>query len=122
VIEAVPFADVLPYAARAAREHVSVSDTRRTTWHAERLDGALLGFAGLLEARQAWRIKGVWVEPAARGMGIGNRLAHHLIRLAQDGCAPAIEAFAWNPAYYLAFGFVRYGTLPNGAVKLRRTL
>ena len=99
-----------------------MADSRNTTWWAEYADGRMLGFAGLMQASAAWRIKGVWVEPGARGQGIGDRLARHLIQQAEDGCAPMVEAFAWNPSYYLRLQFKRFGTLPNGAVKLRLIL
>jgi len=122
-IEPVAFAVVRPFAARAARDRVSVSDTRLTQWFTEQLDGVILGLAGMIQIGSASRrIKGVWVEPACRGLGTGDRLARHLIALAQAECAAMIETLAYNPAYYIALGFHRVGMMPNGAVRLRRLL
>jgi GNAT superfamily N-acetyltransferase len=86
----VPFAYVAPFARRAAREHVSVSDTGATRWFGARVDGAIVGFAGLLKFSTGYRIKGVWVEPAWRAKGIGDALATMLIAVAEYECAPAI--------------------------------
>jgi N-acetylglutamate synthase-like GNAT family acetyltransferase len=118
----VPFAVVQPLARRAARDRVSISNTRATRWFAAVQSGAIVGVAGLLKFSTGLRIKGVWVDPAWRGRGIGDALTARLIAAAEEECAPAIEAFAYRPDYYEARGFVRYGVLPNGAVKVRKRL
>lgn len=121
-ISEVPFAVVSGLAARAGREHVSISNTRATAWYAAMAQGRVVGVAGLLKFATGYRIKGVWVDPAWRGHGLGDALATKLIELAEYECAPAIEAFAWRPDYYEGRGFERCGALPNGAVKVRKRL
>lgn len=122
-IRAIDYADAQPFASRAAREHVSISPTRNTRWFAAIAQDQVVAVAGLLRMRgMAVRIKGVWVDPAARGHGLGAALVAHLIALAQDECAPAIEAYAHNGAFYQSLGFSRCGQLPNGAVRVRKTL
>jgi N-acetylglutamate synthase-like GNAT family acetyltransferase len=121
-IAEVPFAAVQPFASRASREHVSISNTRSTRWFAALAGGRIVGIAGLLKFATGLRVKGVWVDPDFRGKGIGNDLATRLIEVAEHECAPAIEAFAWRPDYYEGRGFERCGALPNGAIRVRKRL
>lgn len=117
------FDQVRPFAGRAARDHVSISDTRDTRWFAAVDEsGDVAGVAGLLRFRSQLRIKGVWVAPSARGHGLGNAFVQHFLAIAEDECAPSIEAFVANVAYYQGLGFKETGTLPNGAVKMMKVL
>lgn len=121
-IQEVPFQEVQPFARQAAREHVSISETRDTRWFVGVVQGDIAGVAGLLRFRSQLRIKGVWVSPHFRGRGLGNAFVQHFLAIAEDECAPLIEAFVANVAYYQSLGFKACGTLPNGAVKMRRVL
>lgn len=121
-IREVPFSEVQPYASRAAREHVSISDTRDTRWYMGVEKSDVAGVAGLFRFRSMLRIKGVWVAPNFRGRGLGDQFVKHLLAVAEDECAPLIEAYVWNAAYYHRLGFKVAGTLPNGAVKMRKVL
>lgn len=118
-IRQVDFATVRPFASRAAREHVSISDTRMTRWYVVKKGDEVVGVAGLLRVSAGYRIKGVYVIPNERGSGIGTALTEHLIEQCANDFA-MVEVFAYNPGYYEARGFKRYGQLPNGAVKLRK--
>jgi ribosomal protein S18 acetylase RimI-like enzyme len=125
------FRIVQPFAGRAAREHVSISETRDTRWFVGVLrdaprdvpgEYAIAGVAGLLKFRSQLRIKGVWVAPTFRGRGLGNAFVEHFLAIAEDECAPSIEAFVANVSYYQGLGFRQTSTLPNGAVKMMKVL
>ena len=119
-----PFERVQPFGSRAAREHVSISDTRDTRWFVglRQPAGEVVGVAGLLRFRSQLRIKGVWVDPAFRGRGLGNAFVQRFLAIADEECAPMIEAFVANTAYYQSLGFSQVGILPTGAVKMRKVL
>lgn len=122
-IREIGFEAAAPFAGRAAREHVSIGNTRDTRWFAG-FDEAetIAGVAGLLRLRSARRIKAVFVLPAYRARGLGAAFVDHLIAIADEECSPAIEAYVWNPAFYEGLGFVQTGKLPNGAVRVKKTL
>jgi N-acetylglutamate synthase-like GNAT family acetyltransferase len=118
----VSFADVLPFRGRAAAEHVSISDTRATRWFVLRKGKIIVAIAGLMKVGSGFRIKGVWVDPAVRGRGLGTHLTGALMEVAEQACASTIEALAYNPAFYEGRGFLRIGVQPNGAIRVRRVL
>lgn len=119
-VRQVEFAEVQPFASRAAREHVSISDTRGTRWFVVKKGDETVAVAGLLKAGAGYRIKGVYVTPGERGTGVGTALTEYLIAQCDNDFA-MVEVFAYNPTFYEARGFRRYGKLPNGAIKLRKT-
>lgn len=119
VIEQVTFDQVSNFAKKAAKERVSITDTKNTEWCQGILDGSVVAIAGLLKVADAYRIKGVYVEKEHRSKGIGEQITLYLMAQCDARCA-TIDVFAYNPAFYERHGFRRYGVLPNGAVKLRR--
>jgi len=122
LVEAVPFAEVRPYAGRAARDHVSLSDTRNTEWFVVREAGAIVGIAGLMACGSGYRLKGAWVDPAHRGRGFGAALTAARIELAERRCASFIETLSLHPAFFEARGFRANRANRNGAVRMRRIL
>ena len=118
MIQQVGHAKVWPWRSRAARERVDLKDTPTTRWF---MDGDL-ACAGLLSLASGVRIKGVYVDPAFRGQGIGTRLTEHLIDLATlEGCG-YVDAYAWNAKWYTERGFISIGKNAHGAQLLRKTL
>ncbi len=113
----VPYSYVYPYARFAAREHVSISDTKRTRWF--RLPRHE-GFCGLIETGQNVRVKGVFVHPEWRGRGFGTAMTEALIQIAQTGPYKAVEVLAYNPEWYEDHGFIRHNQLRNGAWRLTK--
>lgn len=101
----------------AARERVSLSDTRSTYWF--RTDDNS-GVCGAIEVAGRVRIKGVWVYPEWRGLGIGSAMTEALIKWIEQRYDCPIEVLAYNPAFYEARGFRRTGELANGAVRLEK--
>lgn len=122
MLERVVYADVAPFKSVAARDHVSISDTRDTFWFTYRFEGEVVGVCGLLRTALGGRIKGVWVKPVHRGKGHGARMTRDLIATAIDDLFfLRLEALAHNPGFYEGLGWERVGApMPNGAVKLAR--
>lgn len=119
----VEYADVSPFKSAAARDHVSVSDTRETFWFLYEDDaGALIGFCGLLRTPLGGRVKGVWVKPEFRGRGHGTAMTVALIQQATEELFfLRLEALAHNPKFYEGMGWQRLGNpMPNGAVRVAR--
>lgn len=119
----VDYGFVAPFKSAAARDHVSVSDTRETYWFKYELDiHTMLGFCGLMRTTLGGRIKGVWVRPELRGNGHGTAMTKALIEKAVDELFfLRLEALAHNPAFYEGMGWQRVGApLPNGAVRLAK--
>ena len=110
---------VRPFVSKAAKDHVSLKDSKDTFWYGVEESDELIGIAGLLKVKNGYRIKGVYIKPSLRGQGIGSTLTEFLINQCDSKFA-MIEAFAYNPSFYEKRGFKRYGQLPNGAVKLRK--
>lgn len=111
------FAEIRQFANRAAKDRVSISDTKKTTWFTILTDKDVIGIAGLmLLPNSAARIKGVWVKPDKRGYGIGTELTLHLVKLAKQNGVKRLEALAYNPTFYESHGWYKVGKpRPNGA-------
>ena len=106
----IEYAAVAPFKSAAARDQVSVSDTRETYWFLYKVDGELVGLCGLLRTTLGGRIKGVWVKPEHRGKGHGTSMTRELIRQAIDVLFfLRLEALAHNPAFYEELGWKRVG-------------
>jgi RimJ/RimL family protein N-acetyltransferase len=115
------FAEVRPFKSAAARDHVSVSQTRETSWFVYEQGGETIGICALMRTRLGGRIKGVWIDPRHRGRGHGSGMTAELIKCAIDELLlPRLEALAHNPAFYEAMGWKRGTVMPNGAVWLSR--
>src|ERR1041384_5917769 len=96
---------VKPYAGRAARDHVSVSDTRNTLWFTYGDNGSVAGICGLLLlANGSARVKGVWVEPQQRGRGTGTAMTEALIATAKQRGTTRLECCAYNATFYESNG------------------
>jgi len=99
----------------AAKEHVSISDTPDTCWF--RLDD--IGCAGLMcKPGQPARIKGVYIDPAFRGLGYGTMLTEFLMAEARRRGAERMDVYALNPAFYEARGWERVGQNAYGVAHL----
>lgn len=110
------YADVAKFKSAAARDHVSVSPTKKTRWF--KLPTGE-GFCGLIEVGAAVRIKGVYVHREYRGSGIGTKMTEELLTLAEREGKP-IEVLAYNAKFYEDRGFKKSKQLPNGAWRLAR--
>jgi len=119
LIRKVNFATVQRFAKQAAKEHVSITDTNNTIWFIGEINDEIVAIAGLIQVAYGMRIKGVYVLPEYRAKGYGNELTQYLFELCHNRCSN-IEVFAYNPNFYEHHGFKRFGSLPNGAIKLRR--
>jgi RimJ/RimL family protein N-acetyltransferase len=94
------YADVAPFRSAAARDHVSVSETRGTSWFLYEDGDELIGLCALMKLQAGARIKGVWVRPELRGKGHGRQMTLDLIKHAFDEMLlPRLEAYAHNPGF-----------------------
>ena len=119
-IEQVSYQEVAPFAGLAAKERTSISDTKATEWFVIRSSaGQIWAVAGLIKCSFGYRIKGVFVPKDLRGSGLGGKLTQFLFDKCDERCA-GIEVYAYNESFYIEHGFRKFGTLPNGAAKLRR--
>ena len=115
-VREVDYIEVRPWASRAARDHVDLADTPRTRWW--KVDD--VACAGLMLVGHGARVKGVYVDPAFRGQGIGTELTEYV--LAQCAGLDFIEAYAWNAPWYEARGFEVIGGNRHGAKRVRKIL
>lgn len=97
-------------------------DHAPTTLHVGVLDGrsSIVAVASLCEeprdddpARPAWRLRGMAVDPAVRGMGFGHVLVQVCVRHAEARGASLVWCTAREAAYrfYEKLGFVADGAL-----------
>lgn len=121
IIRLAPFALVRIFSAAGARERVSITDTPNTRWwtiHGPS-DGRLVGCLGLIAIAGRLRVKGVYIKPADRGHGIGSEATQAVVALAlAEG--KAVEAFALNPPWYHARGFLTVSHNAHGVALVRR--
>jgi len=121
-LKTVPFREVLPYQARATRDHISVRDAKDAVWfHYVNAAGEVLGICSLLPlGKESSRLKAIWIKPEHRGKGHGKAMVEHLMAFARKaGASERLEVIAYNPAFYEARGFKKVGNpRPNGAQRL----
>jgi ribosomal protein S18 acetylase RimI-like enzyme len=121
IMHVVPYAQILPFASKAAKDRVSAKDSKNTFWFMFDNNAAQPCFCGLMQVNKGYRIKGVWVHPSRRGSGIGQQMTNELIEFALNTLdATKIEVLAYNAKFYEAMGFKRYRVYPNGAQKLEK--
>ncbi len=114
------FADIQHFASRAAKERVSITDTRDTRWHAAYDEaGNIVGCGAVMFTRQTARLKAYFIEPSMRGSGLGSALVQKGIDTALDNPAiNTIEVFSVNPKFFLAKGFTRLKDIRDGVTHL----
>jgi GNAT superfamily N-acetyltransferase len=97
----------------------------RTGWDwstfslAQREDGRLCAAGRGMVNLGLVEIRGLWVEPALRGRGIGRRLLAAIeAEAVRRGCTrAALDSYSWQaPGFYERLGYRRFATLdyPNG--------
>lgn len=121
-IERVSFSSIAHLSSRAARDKVSLRDSRGTYWFRVLIDTDIAVVAGLMQVKSGYRIKGVWCDSKYRGRGYGKCLTDYLIEWCSNQLASHIEVYAYNASFYESRGFKAYGKLTNGATKLRKVL
>lgn len=75
------------------------------TWVYE-VDGAVVGFIGLLEMEQIWHIGGLFVRPDWHGQGVGRALVDHAAKLKGQLSVDVFVDNAIGRGFYKAYGFV----------------
>lgn len=121
------WADVEPFKAAAAKERVSATPSDACSWVIATVDDQVVGFVGVLrhgkDLRYA-RVKGVWLAPHARGVGIGQRMTDYAINwvTAEMPEVERLDVLAYNPGFYEARGWTPGKPRANGAVPLTLAL
>lgn len=119
-VRSVDHAEIQPWRTRAARDHVDLADTPETSWW-KVTDVACAGLMRVRrEGHRGGRIKGVYVDPAFRRLGLGTALTEYVIEQAINLGATYVEAYAWNSKWYLARGFEVVGRNRHGAAFVRK--
>lgn len=76
------------------------------------VDGRPVGMGGLLaEDSGGWSVVAMWVDPEARGLGIGRRVLEHVVAPVPAGAEVGLWVTDGNPARHLyeSAGFVGTG-------------
>jgi N-acetylglutamate synthase-like GNAT family acetyltransferase len=122
-IREVTFAEIAHLKRAAGADRVLLSGDQGRRWFAAFDDNARpVGTAALRFSKSGARICGVWVAPAWRGRGVGDSFTERLIAECR-GKVAAVDAFAFNPAYYTAKGFKIVGKQTSaGATRVRLQL
>jgi len=117
----VSHSQIQPFVSKAAKDHVSAKDSKNTLWFMFDGNTAQPCFCGLMRVHGGYRVKGVWVHPLRRSVGIGKQMTNELLDYAINVLnAQLIQVFAYKAEFYQAIGFKKYGTLPNGAQMLKK--
>lgn len=124
-VEQVPYELVKPLRSRAAKDGVSVKDSRDTQWFAAFHEGEIIGCAAVFDMGGRARLKAVWVDPAYRGQGVGLKLTEaRMAYIEDDLMSSRVELFTRaHGDFWLSRGFSETGqVLPNGARGYARNL
>ena len=106
MIRRIEFADVQPYASKAAKEGVSVKHTPTTLWFGIYHDDELQGFGGLILKGNKARVKGDFMFPENRGKGYGHELTEYRMDLCRRNARiTEMEAYSLHPHYYERIGW-----------------
>ena len=121
-VQFIQFKLIKGYASRAAKERVSVKDTPSTVWFGV-FDSELIGFGGVIIKGSKARVKSIFVLPEHRGKGYGSLLTDHMITAAQNlPQITTLEAYAVNPRYYEALGWISLQTAKGITVVQKKLL
>lgn len=98
---------IKPYISLMNKEHVSSANTLNTDWYfiCDDKTKQKVGVCALLYMKNKARIKSVYVLPAYRGMGYGNKAVDDMLSIAKSKTSK-VEVLAYNKDYYLSKGFV----------------
>lgn len=120
----VPFSSIQHFAAPAAKEHVTIKESKKIRWFVVVSEDGTVGCAGLFQVRPGVvRIKGIFIDPAYRCKGLGSVLTEHVISVAVTDKCSRIEANVYKSEWYEARGFVREAPqCLNGAIKIGKSL
>lgn len=118
-VEQVDYETAARLRSKAAKDGVSVKDSKNTQWFGL-FDGPdeIVGTGAVYDMGGRARLKGVWVDPRYRGEGHGLALTEARLRYIEDVLmASQVEVITRNHGdYWLSRGYRATGrVLPNGA-------
>ena len=114
-VEPLTWSDVRPLAARAARDHVSITQTKGDlSWFGVRLADQVIGCGGLLVLSPTrYRLRAGYVVPTFRSRGIGTAILDHRLSLVPQDAS--VDAWSFQPSHYTARGWTTGTTNRFGA-------
>ncbi len=118
-VEEVKYEDVQHLRSEAAKEGAAITDTRSTRWFAVADGGEVVAVAGLHVGGTFWRMKGDYVRPSHRGLGLYSKLIQKRLDICSDAFRGA-EVFTYHPPIFESRGFVDCGAVPSGARVMRK--
>lgn len=120
--EIVPFSRLAPYTSKAAKDRVSLKDSRNTVWFATfDLNGNLSACGGVYVMGHKARFKAIWTSPAFRSLGLGSALTDAMFRWAQDQINITLyEVYAYDAEFWQKRGFRLTGANSNGSKILHK--
>lgn len=106
----VDYEKIAPFKHLAAKERVSLAETRNTLWFHVLHEQEFTGVCGIYLTKLKCRLKAAWILPQARGLGCGGFMTHARLQVAKDMGYSNFEAFTVNPEYYehtLGFNIIK---------------
>jgi len=120
-VKHVSYKDIVKWRAAAAKEHVSLQESIGAHWFT--VDGVGCGAVAIsrIGPIARGRIKGIWLDPAFRGQGLGTEFTSWLIDWAWTQECKTLDVFAVNERFYLARGWQLVGRNAHGYAHLTIT-
>lgn len=114
-INKIEFDIVKPLSSKAIKDKVCLKDTKTTVWFGAYDEKNLCGVAGSILKDGKGRIRGVFVLPEYRKLGIGSKLMEHIINYFKSNNACYIDQLSSNPNWWVKKSWKIKSTVKNGA-------
>lgn len=114
-IEQINFEKIKLLSNLASKEKVCLKNTTTTIWFGAFIEENLCGVAGSILKNGKGRIRGVFVVPSSRKLGVGSLLMEHLINYFKANNACYIDQLAVNPNWWLNKNWKIKSKVKNGA-------
>ena len=116
------YREVRRFKALGSKERVSISDTKNTLWFMIEVEGEPAGCCGLYLTMTKARMKGDYVLPQYRGLGLGTLSSDFRIEKARELGYSLIETLTVNPDYYGKKGFTLNGKVREGVWNMTKEI
>jgi N-acetylglutamate synthase-like GNAT family acetyltransferase len=100
---------------KAKKDKVNLKDTETTQWFAIYGNDVLLGCAGTILKNGKGRIRGVFVLPEYRKLGLGSKLMQFIIDDLSNNNACYIDQLSSQPNWWLKNGWKTKSVVKNGS-------
>lgn len=114
-IKQIDFQLVKPLSSKAIKDKVCLKNTNTTIWFGAYNEINLCGVAGSILKGSKGRIRGVFVLPEYRKLGIGSMLMQYIVDYFKNNNACYIDQLASNPNWWVQKNWKVKSTVKNGA-------